>query len=382
MTQNPGIKNDLVNWFVRNITAPNIMRVDTPGFVTVRQNYRGEIINQRNVFFSEMQLAGFESALVEEFGEEGKKIAYSIGKNFGYAYCHCFSVPQLGIDDEGKIKDFISFFSAFMGVTWGEFLDLKYDLKAKAVELGLGDHIVCRRNGLGYMFSSGDIAGGWQYIMRDDTVEGVQTECIGRGDKCCKVICAPAGYIEQKGHQAISVAARAQFEVDSTYLEMNRPRPLQYSKASIKELIAANFFKFENNQLTFHDDRYCFTGIELLYILEQFAKDDERIGRILFKTAFDQGEGMAKEEKSNDCSTFITDILSAIGFGDTLISRAGGDFQVQTNYFPYLATYGKIDYFYFRGLLSGLLSGFSGKKTELKNFRTDVSNGYLKLELY
>src|SRR3989344_4056979 len=281
MPRNLGIKNDLVNWFVKNVAIPNLMRLDIPGFVIVKQNYEGREIEQRNIFFSELQIAGFESALVNNFGERGKKIAYTMLTNSTYAYCHSYGIPQLK-DGEKAIDEFFSFYTAFMGVTWGEFLNLDYDLKTKILQVNLGDHIVCRKNGLGYMFSSGIFAGGWQHLM-------------------------------------------------------------QYSKASLRELIAAGFFKFEKNKLTFHEDRYCFTGIELLYVFEETAAKDPKVSKLLFETTFEQGKKIALAEKTNEYSTFIPDILSAFGYGDTLISHNNSKFIIETNYFPYLETYDQIN---------------------------------------
>ncbi|HLC79768.1 MAG TPA: hypothetical protein VJG83_05100 [archaeon] len=380
MPRNLGIKNDLVNWFVKNVAIPNLMRLDIPGFVIVKQNYEGREIEQRNIFFSELQIAGFESALVKNFGERGKKIAYTMLTNSTYAYCHSYGIPQLK-DGEKAIDEFFSFYTAFMGVTWGEFLNLDYDLKTKILQVNLGDHIVCRKNGLGYMFSSGIFAGGWQHLMQDPTIQASQIECVGKGDKSCRVIAGPIEYLKKQKYEVIEATGTRTYSTDISYWEMNKSRPMQYSKASLRELIAAGFFKFEKNKLTFHEDRYCFTGIELLYVFEETAAKDPKVSKLLFETTFEQGKKIALAEKTNEYSTFIPDILSAFGYGDTLISHNNSKFIIETNYFPYLETYDQINYQYFKGLVSGLLSGFLGKEIILKNHSTNVSNGYLQLVL-
>src|SRR3989338_912698 len=188
MEQESGIKNDLVQWFLKDIIIPNLMRIDTPGFVTVKKNYRDRDIEQRNLFYSETFMANFESAVVNELGKAGEKAAYLIGMNYAYAYCHSFGIPRLGFESEKSIDDFIKFYRAFMGVTWGEFINYKYDLKAKTFEAEVSNHIVCRKNGLGHIFTFGNLAGGFQYIFQDNTVQGIQPKCIGRGDKYCRII--------------------------------------------------------------------------------------------------------------------------------------------------------------------------------------------------
>ncbi|MEO0133050.1 MAG: hypothetical protein ABIK73_09015 [candidate division WOR-3 bacterium] len=376
------IKKDLVSWFLKNAVIPNLIDLNTPGFIVVKQNWKGETINQRNVFYSEKFLANLEKSLHDSLGEEGDKIAYSIGINYGSAYCNSFAIPRLGFDSEKSIDDFIVFYSAFMGVTWGEFFDYSYDLKEKSAWIEFGNHIVCNKNGLGYAFTSGNVGGGWQYMMQDKSVQSTQTQCIGLGAKTCKVIMGPASYLDKLGLKHFNEQAKISFKLDETYLEMNKPKKLSYSNASMHKLISVGFFDFTDNKLSLNNDRYCFTGAELLYVSELLSLEHEELGKIIFDAGFEQGKEIATAEKENDYSTFIPDLISALGFGDVLISKTKNSFEIETNYFPYLENYDKIKYFYYRGLLSGLLTGFTGKKINFEKFEVDVSNGYLKVHLW
>ncbi|HLC93201.1 MAG TPA: hypothetical protein VJH23_05855 [archaeon] len=375
-------KRDLVKWFVKNILLPQVVRIDSPGFIVTVKNAQGAQISQRNVLLSETQLAEFEKGLVKKFGEEGKKIAYSIGKNHGNAYCNSFEIPRLKEGGEKTVDNFIPFFMSFMGATWGNFPEYDYDLKKKIVKFGMADHIVCRKNGLGYMLGAGVLAGGWAWIVHDTSVEGVQTQCTGRGDKECRLICAPADYLKKQGLAPFIFKADAAFQMSGTYNEMNAIRKPEYSRASLKSMIESNIFKFERNKLSFHGERYFQAGIELLYLIELTAAEKKGVKELLFSTAFEQGKKIAESEKGNDYSVFIPDFISATGFGEVLITGKAGEFAVQVNYFPWLTPYDKITYSYYKGLLSGLLTGFSGKVSKLTEHAIDVSGGQLKLSIW
>jgi predicted hydrocarbon binding protein len=376
------IKNDLVGWFLKNAVIPRLIAIDIPGFVIVKNNWKGEKINQRNIFYSEKFMANLETQLHEKLGEKGDKIAYSIGINYGNAYCNSFAIPRIGIDPEKTIDDFILFYSAFMGVTWGEFVQYSYNLKEKTATIDFGNHIVCNKNGLGYAFTSGNIGGGWQYIMQDPTVQSIQTQCIGKGAKTCKVIMGPAAWLDKQGLKHFNETAKISFKIDETYTQMNSPRKLEYSNTSMQKLISTGFFDFKENKLSLNNDRYCFTGLELLYTMEILAKENKTLGQIIFDSAFQQGSEIANNEKDNEYTTFIPDLLAALGFGDSIILKKTNSLEIQTNYYPYMEKYDQINHFYYRGLLSGLLTSFLGKKILLNKFTTDVSSGHLKLHIY
>ncbi len=375
------VKKDVVQWFVKNILAPNFVRFDVPGFILTTKNGKGEDIGQRDIFLSEKQVAQFEERLVKELGNEGKLVSYSIGKNHGHAYAHSFDIPRLGISNEKEIDDFVPFFIGFMGATWGNSPKCRYDIKEKTLELEMADHIVCRKNGLGYMLTAGALGGGWQYIMQDETVEGTQIECAGNRGAKCWLVCGPAKYLEQKKYPFLRAEAKTQFEIDTTYNEMNKIRQLQHSKTSLKNAIEGSIFRFQDSRLTFHGERYFFAGIELHYVIEMAAMKNPKVAQILSETAFEHGMEIASQEKGNEYSSFIPDFLAALGFGDTVITQSKGKFAVQASYFPWLPPYAEINYTYYKGLLSGMLSGFTGKKVELRKHNTNVSAGYLILEI-
>ncbi|MEM5779487.1 MAG: hypothetical protein QXJ96_03675, partial [Candidatus Aenigmatarchaeota archaeon] len=54
-------------------------------------------------------------------------------------------------------------------------------------------------------------------------------------------------------------------------------------------------------------------------------------------------------------------------------------YEIFVKYFPWLEWYKDIDFTMFRGMLSGVISGFTGEKVELKKVEKSVSSGYFSL---
>ena len=79
----------------------------------------------------------------------------------------------------------------------------------------------------------------------------------------------------------------------------------------------------------------------------------------------------------------INDIIfrffPALGFGDILATIKKGKYKIYVNYFPWTKWANEIDFIMFRGMLSGVIFGFTGKKVELKKYKIDLSAGYLCL---
>ncbi|MEM5829028.1 MAG: hypothetical protein QW480_02180, partial [Candidatus Aenigmatarchaeota archaeon] len=69
---------------------------------------------------------------------------------------------------------------------------------------------------------------------------------------------------------------------------------------------------------------------------------------------------------------FIMDFFPALGFGDILASRKEGRYEIFVKYFPWLEWYKDIDFTMFRGMLSGVISGFTEKNVKLKKIVKDI----------
>ena len=105
----------------------------------------------------------------------------------------------------------------------------------------------------------------------------------------------------------------------------------------------------------------------------------------MFDVSFDYGKSLAEESKQElnnhtalgSAESFITNYMSALGWGDILVMKKSRKYTVVSNYFPWTKWAKNIKFIMFRGIISGLLSGFLNKKITLKKFQTDFSGGFL-----
>ena len=116
-----------------------------------------------------------------------------------------------------------------------------------------------------------------------------------------------------------------------------------------------------------------------MYILEKELKKVENGLEILWQVSFDFGKRLAELAGKQDPCKFIMDFFPALGFGDILVVEKKSKYEVFVNYFPWLEWYDEVDFTMFRGMLSGVISGFIGKNVELKELDIDLSKGYLSL---
>ncbi len=77
-------------------------------------------------------------------------------------------------------KEFVNF--AYMLVRnieciWAERIEHTLDIKKHIFKMTIDNYIICSKNGLGYIFSEGGIAGIWAYACEDLTIEAVQPKC-------------------------------------------------------------------------------------------------------------------------------------------------------------------------------------------------------------
>jgi len=101
--------------------------------------------------------------------------------------------------------------------------------------------------------------------------------------------------------------------------------------------------------------------------------------KILWDCSFEFGKRLAKISGKQDPCKFITDFFSALGFGDILALEKRGRYEIIVKYFPWFYYEKEIDFTMFRGMLSGVISGFTGKEILLKKIEKDTREGNLSL---
>ncbi len=373
------IKDKIVSWFVNNIVVPNVEKIDNPGFITIITTTGKEKFDIRELFLPEDLFNNLEKEIKTKFGKRGEHVLYSIGKKFGYVYSMLSSFPTIK-NDKKSFLNFVYFLVRWVESTYASKVSHKVDYDNKVFHINMNNYIICRKNGIGYLLGSGGVAGIWSYMCCDKTIEGIETKCQGKGDKECKIICAPYDTLVNMKLKPFKFRDLESSVLDRDYLEINKVRQCQFTKNSLKNLIDARFFKYSRGVVNFDKERFFLCEASFMYILEKELKKLRGGNKILFDVAFDWAKKLAENQEKQYPYKFIMDFMPALGWGDILVSKKNEKYEVFVNYFPWTKWANDINFILFRGILSGFLTGFTGKNVKLKNIKTGLDNGfYLKI---
>jgi predicted hydrocarbon binding protein len=372
------IRDKVVAWYIQHYILPHSQIIDKPGFVIFKVSYKTNIYS-RQFILPETLLVCVERLFIERYKKTGEQALYSIGKKFGYRFTQVSRVINIRDTNKKSFLRYVFILSKFVEGTYASSIFYKVNLESSIINFKLKDFVICRRSGIGYLISVAGIAGIWSLMLQDPTVEAVQPKCQGRGDKECEVIAAPYETLVKMGYKPLKCRELENLELDEQYEQFNQIRPTKWAKHSLRSLIDSGFFEFKHGQVTYEGERFFLCEASFMYILEKELKKLKSGLKILWEVSFDFGERLAKISGKQDPSKFISDFFPALGFGDILVTKKEGKYKIYVNYFPWTKWVDEIDFVMFRGLLSGVVSGFIGKKVELKKCKKDISAGYLSL---
>ena len=370
------VKDRLVAWFMRNILIPRMEIIDKPGFVICQFSQKKELVYLREIFFPETLFSNFEINIKRKYSENEAKILYSIGKKFGYRYSLISLFPNIKDSNKKELLEFSSLFIRYAESMWSKRISESIDIDLGIFKINAIDYIICNRNGIGDILTTGGSSGVWSYVLQDKTIEAIQTKCQGKGDKECEVIAATAKILKKMKLKFSEEQDLSKLELEESYKEINNIRETQYANNSLKDLIDSGLFKYEEGRITFKDERFFLCEASLMYILEKELKKLKNGGKILFDVSFEWGKNLMKKEKQYPCK-FIMDFISALGWGDILILTKKNKYNIIVNYFPWTKWVNEIDFIMFRGILSGMLS--TDRKVILKKIKKDISKGYFSI---
>ena len=303
---------------------------------------------------------------------------YSAGKKYGYGYASLALLPQLkSSSSEKKFLEDTYYLVMYVACSFASEITHTIDIASKTFEADMADYIICKENGHGYIMSSGGISGIWSYMIDDEHVEGVQTLCSGKGNDKCHIICSTPDTLSKLGLDHYTENNLIVLKFSSPYEEMNKVRESQYAKNSLEDLLDTNFFDYQKGQLKFRGDRYFVCEAHLMYFLEKELQHLPSGDKILFDVSFDFGKNLANSVGSEQYKKFMMDYLPALGWGDVLVSSDNNRHKIISSYFPWTEYFADSRFTLFRGICSGMLSGFTGKEVILDKVNTSISNGYL-----
>ena len=367
------IKDRVYTWFIRNVVIPKTEIIDESGFIISRFSPSKEIA-LREIFIGENFIQNLENKA--KFHEQ---ILYSIGKNFGYNYAYISGLPTIKKVPKNNFLSFANLMVRYIETLYASSLKHNITLETKTFTLKMQNYIVCSKNGLGYIFSEGGITGIWSYACQDPTIEAVQPKCQGRGDKECEVIAAPYETLVKMGYKPIRCTKLEKSQLTQEYKKLNEIKATKWATKSLKTLIDSGFFKYSHGQVTYKGERFFLCEASFMYILEKELKKVRNGLKILWDCSFDFGKRLAQLTGKQDHCKFVMDFFPALGFGDILAIEKGGRYEIIVRCFPWHQWAKEIDFTMFRGMLSGVISGFSDRKVELKKIKKDTREGNLSL---
>jgi len=372
-------KDKIVSWFIRNIIIPRQEVMDKPGFLITKVTDKSGTIFVRELFISESFIENLEASVVEKFGEKGRDRLYAAGKKFGYIYSSLSHFPTRSKTDKKSFQKNCHLLIQYINCMYAKDIREKISYADKSIEFSMDQFVVYRHNGIGHILTEGGIAGIWAYLNEDPAVEAVQTSCQGRGSKECKVTAAPARLLKSRG---IPYRRMGKLGVpkQGDYNRFNSIRPLRFVKNSLQALIDHGFLKYKRGLVTYGGDRYFLAGSSVIFVLEEELKKLDGGGEALFKAAFDLGIQISKDKPSN-YSTFITDLFPAFGWGGVSMSEDDTNIKIFIECYPWIGGYEKHDFIIFRGMLSGILSGFLKRKIILGKYNSKIQKDCLNVEI-
>jgi len=364
------VKDKIAAWFYINVIKPRLEILDTPGIVGEKT------LENRNLLIREFILP--EDLFVELEKHVGKEL-YCIGKKFGYYYSSLVNFPTILTVSEENFSSIAYFLVKEIEAVYASKMIHKINFENKMFNLLMQNYIICRKNGLGYIFSEGGIAGIWAWAVQDKSVEALQIKCQGRGDPECEVVAAPYEKLKEMGHEPIICKELKEGKFTPEYRAFNSPKPCRWAKNSLKSLIDAGFAEYKHGQVTLRGERFFLCEASFMYILEKELAKIKNGLQTLWEVSFDFGKKLAQLSGNPEPVSFIMDFFPALGFGDILVIRKKDEYEIFVNQFPWLEDWKEVDFTMFRGMLSGVLSELTGEEIELRKIKKNISSGSLSL---
>lgn len=373
------VKDSVVTWFFLHYVMPRSQIIDKPGFVVFKLSQKTDIYS-RQVVMPESLYVSIERHFAKRFGKTGRQALYSAGKRFGYRFAQVSHVARITDSDEKAFLSYVKLLSKFVEGTYASSLSHSVDLENKTIRFNMKNFVVCRESGMGYLISVGGIAGIWSLMLCDPGIEAVHPRCQGRGDPECEVIAAPVDVLKKHSSELLSEASLDNLSLDRRYRSINSIKPVLHAKNSLKSMIDTRFFEFHNGILTYRGHRHFIAEASLNYLIENELKKLRGGRDDLFSLSFDYGRNLTEKQDIHDPCRFVTEFMSALGWGDVVSRRKAEGFSISVTHFPWTRWSDSSEFIIFRGIVSGMISGIAKKKVVLKNLKKKISAGNFIVE--
>ena len=180
---------DIYRFFLDKLVFPKVVEFSTPGSIESRTATRFGTVKGRSriVTLWESSMARLETTCVELLGKGAtEELMYRAGKRQGVRYM-LFGNKRVPPSIRGPVIEY--FFNTCRAAGFRATENISYDDSSRVLRLHGKDNIVCRLSGEGAIFSG--FTAGAMSIMLGEEMEADMTQCTGRGDEVCEIICFP-----------------------------------------------------------------------------------------------------------------------------------------------------------------------------------------------
>lgn len=248
----PDIKDSVVRLYVKRFILPRALIFDKPGFVDFKISGK-TTIQLRQLLLPETFFVKLEEKIVGEFGVEGEKRIYSVGKKFGYSFAQNGRFENIKDHPGDKVKDWVVIASKFVEGTYASNISQTVDLKKQNVDYSLKNFVVCRKLGYDYLLATGGAAGLIAWILQEPNIEGRLYDSKRSEDNhTCKVKCAPIEQLNKEFKDKVysEISLNNLDQNKTTYESFNKEVNITYKK-SLQTYLNAKVFNYNKGIISY-----------------------------------------------------------------------------------------------------------------------------------
>lgn len=365
------IGDTLKEFFVKKILAPQVLKLDVPGYVSGKfYTPEGQNAFTRSIFMPENFFITLEQITTAKLGAEGIQRLYAASKSFGYNFTALNKVPR---GNAGLSLDLIT---KFMEVLYAGKLELNVDIKSKYVELIATELFITRLTGRGESLTIGGYGGVCAYVF--DDFKGIDCGILKVGDKY-KFICGNEDQLSKAGVGHLKFAGDPP-TFDKNYTIFNMPnRKADPSSFSLNKLLESKLFSYQKGELKFSlaDIRFAPVELTLSYLLNQNIPDE-----IIYESAksafMEIGGKMGTQQNPH---LFLANLLTALGYGNVIVEKKGNSTIFELIGYPWYYGCESSNLPLLKGIIEGFLISQKVTKTNIESLKSSITQNTFKVSV-
>ncbi len=366
------ITDSLKEFWLKKILLPKVFRIDIPGYVIGKfYTLQGQNVFVRNLFLSEPFFVSLEKQVAEEQGSAGLSKLYGVGKRFGYRFSELNKLPRSDIRSSAALA------FRFIESLYAESISLSIDPDSRALTLDTVDLVVTRVAGGGLPLTIGGSAGIWSYLLSD--FDGIECGVRNLSRNRYSLVSAPQGILKKQGMTYYTATGKPESE-GRDYVRFNSPpQGIARQSYDINRLMQANLFNYQKGSLKFAlpDVRFVPTELSLPYELEAAIGD-----QIVYRAAKESFRQVGMDlNKQTDSHLFLSNMLTALGYGLSNIGRGPKGRILNLTGFPWYRTSETSKFPIIRGAVEGFLEGQNGSAVKVADIKSSVSGNSLNISI-